>query len=473
MTPTALSQARTDLFRPRHHLTPESTWMNDPNGLIRHEGRWHAFYQNNPLGSDHANLSWAHAVSDDLVSWTHLPLALPFSEEELIFSGSVVHDAENSSGLAGPGEPGPLVAIYTSAYTDAHPTLAGIQAQSIASSTDGGTVWTYHSGNPVLDRSSANFRDPKVFRHQESGRWVMVAVEAVDHQVHIHTSADLLTWEHASVFTHPEVDGGIWECPDLVRVPVSGDGTGPGAEAWVLVLSTNPGGPAGGSGTYTLIGDFDGRTFTTEASPQPLDLGQDCYAAVSFSGVDGDPVLLGWMNNWDYVAQTPTSPWRSSLTLARTLRLERSGDGTLAVRQHLVIPDDLRTVDLADAAAAEAPIVLDAEEPFRLRGTLPSRSPWRVVLSFGDPEAPQDLVLSSDPEDGVVLDRSRTHAEPFAVEHARSLPYLPGTEREELTIEMVVDRSCVEVELDGGRALISQQIFHGASQVGVAVGPIA
>lgn len=81
MTPTALSQSRTDLFRPRHHLTPESTWMNDPNGLIRHAGRWHAFYQNNPLGSDHANLSWAHAVSDDLVTWAHQPLALSFTEE--------------------------------------------------------------------------------------------------------------------------------------------------------------------------------------------------------------------------------------------------------------------------------------------------------------------------------------------------------------------------------------------------------
>lgn len=473
MTPTALSPARTDLFRPRHHLTPESTWMNDPNGLILHEGRWHAFYQNNPLGSDHANLSWAHAVSDDLVTWTHQPLALSFSEQEQIFSGSVVHDAENTSGLAAPGEPGPLVAFYTSAYTDAHPTLPGIQAQSLAYSTDGGTVWTHHRGNPVLDRSSANFRDPKVFRHEESGRWVMVTVEAVDHQVLIHTSSDLLTWELASVFTHPEVDGGIWECPDLVRVPLSGGVRGHGEEAWVLVLSTNPGGPAGGSGTFTLIGDFDGRRFTTEASPQPLDRGPDCYAAVSFSGVDGDPVLLGWMNNWDYVSQTPTAPWRSSLTLARRLHLEPSTEGSLEVRQHLVVPGGIRTVDLAEVAAADAPIVLDAAEPFALRGALPARTSWTLVLRFGDPAQPQDLVLSSDPEQGVVLDRSGAHAEPFAVEHSRSLPYLPDSDREELTIDLVVDRSCIEVELDGGRAIISQQVFHGAAQVSVSLEPIA
>lgn len=473
MTPTALSRSRTDLFRPRHHLTPESTWMNDPNGLIRHAGRWHAFYQNNPLGSDHANLSWAHAVSDDLVTWAHQPLALSFTEEEQIFSGSVVHDAQNSSGLAEPGAPGPLVALYTSAYTDAHPTLAGIQAQSIAFSTDGGTTWTHHRDNPVLDRGSRNFRDPKVFWHGESGRWVMVAVEAVDQQLLIHTSEDLLTWELTSVFTHPEIDGGIWECPDLLRVPVRSEVAGTDAEGWVLVLSTNPGGPAGGSGTYALIGDFDGERFTAQASPQPLDLGPDCYAAVSFSGVDGDPVLLGWMNNWEYVNRTPTSPWRSSLTLARTLRLVASTDGSLEVHQHLVVPDRIATVDLSEVAAADSPVVLDATEPFILRGILPAHASWTLVLRFGDPAKPHDLVLSSDPERGVVLDRSAAHAEPFAVEHARSLPYLPDPGREDLTIDLAVDRSCVEVELDGGRALISQQIFHGASEVGVTLTPIS
>src|SRR5699024_12729898 len=111
--------------------------------------------------------------------------------------------------------------------------------------------------------------------------------EGLEYTPHIHPSGDLLSAGHASVLTHPQIDGGIWECPDLLRVPL---GTG-GDEAWVLVLSTNPGGPAGGSGTYALIGDFDGRNFTPQSQPQPLDLGQDCYAAVSFSGVEGDPVL--------------------------------------------------------------------------------------------------------------------------------------------------------------------------------------
>ncbi|MGP5089673.1 GH32 C-terminal domain-containing protein [Brachybacterium tyrofermentans] len=468
MTITSPSRPRTDQHRPRFHLTPEATWMNDPNGLIRHDGVWHAFFQNNPFGSTWGNMSWGHAVSEDLATWTHLPVALPCSETEMIFSGSIVHDAANTSGLGAPGEDGPLVAFYTSAYTPAHATTPGIQAQSIAFSLDGGTTWDFYAENPVLTRDSENFRDPKVFFHPESGRWVMVTVEALDHAVHLHTSADLLTWEPASTVTHPGLDGGIWECPDLLRVQVAGADGAPAREAWVLVISTNPGGPAGGSGTYALIGDFDGTRFTSDASPVPLDLGQDCYATVSFSGVDGDPVLLGWMNNWAYAEQTPTAPWRSAMTLPRTLHVEPAADGTLHVVQHAIVPGGLRSVDL-DAAVDGEPVQLDADEPFLLRGTLSPQGARRIVLRFGAGPAQRELVLGLDPEGHVVLDRSRAHLEPFAPDHSRSLPYSPLAGAEGVAFDLVVDRSCVDLELDGGRAMVSQQIFPAADTVAVLV----
>jgi len=469
MNSTSPPVALTDVHRPRFHLTAEDTWMNDPNGLIRHDGMWHAFFQNNPLGSTWGNMSWGHAVSHDLASWTNLPVALPFSETEMIFSGSVVHDAENTSGLGTQGGDGPLVAFYTSAFTPSHPTTPGIQAQSIAFSQDGGATWTFYADNPVLTRDSENFRDPKVFFHRESGRWIMVTVEALDHSVHVHASDDLLAWEPASVFTHPGLDGGIWECPDLLRVP-SPDG---GEDSWVLVLSTNPGGPAGGSGTYSLIGRFDGRRFTAEATPQPLDLGPDCYAAVSFSGVEGDPVLLGWMNNWAYAEQTPTDPWRSSMTLPRTLRLERAADGTLQVIQHLIVPEEIRALDLEVPAASAVLAELDAEEPFRLRGELPTASAHRLVLRFGDGGRDRDLVLAVDSDGRVSLDRSSTHQEPFAPEHTHSQPYASARAGDTVAFDLVVDRSCVDLELDGGRALISQQIFPGARTVTVLTEPAA
>ena len=469
MNSTSPPVVLTDVHRPRFHLTAEATWMNDPNGLIRHDGAWHAFFQNNPLGSTWGNMSWGHAVSDDLATWTNLPVALPFSDTELIFSGSIVHDAKNTSGLGTSGGDGPLVAFYTSAFTPSHPTTPGIQAQSIAFSQDGGATWTFYADNPVLTRDSKNFRDPKVFFHRESGRWVMVTVEALDHSVHVHVSDDLLAWESASVFTHPGLDGGIWECPDLLRVPTPGGGE----DSWVLVLSTNPGGPAGGSGTYTLVGHFDGRRFTADAPPQPLDLGPDCYAAVSFSGVDGDPVLLGWMNNWAYAEQTPTAPWRSAMTLPRTLHLEPASDGSLQVIQHLVTPEEIRTLDLEVPATSAVLAELDAEEPFRLRGVLATGSAHRLVLRFGDGGRDRDLVLSVDSDGRVSLDRSSAHQEPFAPEHTHSLPYAPARAGDSISFDLVVDRSCVDLELDGGRALISQQIFPGARTVTVFTEPAA
>ena len=471
----AVFHASGERHRPRFHLTPESTWMNDPNGLIRHDGRWHAFYQNNPFGSAWGNLSWGHAVSDDLVTWEHLPVALPCSEGEMIFSGSVVHDAENSSGLGRDGD-GPLIAIYTSAYTDAHPHRAGAQAQSIAVSVDGGTEWTFHEANPVLDRGSQDFRDPKVLWHSETGRWVMVTVEAADQEVHLFASDDLLRWEQISVFTHPALADCLWECPDLVRVPVRADDGEAVGHAWVLVISTNPGGPAGGSGTFAIIGDFDGTTFTAHTGPDPLDLGPDCYAAVSFSGVEGEPVLLGWMNNWAYADRTPTSPWRSTMTLPRQLHLERTGHGDaaqLGFRQRLVVPETLRTIDLDDLCAigtpgaadgvgaggtGAAPATVAAGEPFRVRGALSTTQPESVAVRFGEGPEARELLVSVGGSGRIVLDRSRADEVPFAPGHSRSAPYDAGTDRT-VSFELVIDGCCAELVLDDGRAIVSELVF--------------
>lgn len=485
---TTIAPPRAELHRPQFHLTPAATWMNDPNGLTLHEGTWHAFYQNNPSGSTWGNMSWGHAVSEDLATWQELPVALPCRDGELIFSGSVVHDAENTSGLGAPGEPGPLVAIYTSAYTETHPERAGTQAQSLAFSRDGGATWQFHTENPVLDRGSSDFRDPKVFLHAETGRWVMVAVEAVDHSVLIHTSADLRTWELASTLTDPALDGGIWECPDLVRLPggagaADADAAG---DAWALIVSTNPGGPAGGSGTFAILGGFDGRTFTPRAAAVPLDLGPDCYAAVSFGGVEGAPVLLGWMNNWDYAELTPTDPWRSSMTLPRTLDLTADADGTARFVQRLLVPADVPVVDLGGphAPAAAGPAdgsTTDGEQTLArlgggavcLTGVLDLCAPHRLAVRFGEDEDAPELRIEVDAQGRVVLDRGAAHREPFAPGHARSAAFAAPTGADQVPFRLVLDASTAELELDRGRAVISQQIFPAAGPSEVRIGAAA
>jgi fructan beta-fructosidase len=306
-------------YRPYLHFSPERNWMNDPNGLVYDDGTWHVFFQHNPQGTRWGNMSWGHATSTDLVHWEEQPVAIPQTFDangvaiEDIFSGSVVVDEGNTSGL-GTTENPPMVAIYTSAYTPSHPTHAGKQAQSLAYSLDDGQTWTKYEGNPVLDRNSANFRDPKVIRYEDpetsESYWVMVAVEALQYKVVLYRSDDLKTWTHLSDFGPANATGGIWECPDLFPLAVDGD---PANTKWVLVVNLNPGSVAGGSGGQYFVGEFDGTTFTSESTVSDAAL----PAGDLFAGFDGG-TYEGWAvgnepGNW---ANGPWTDAPASGTLA-------------------------------------------------------------------------------------------------------------------------------------------------------------
>ncbi|MEY9774695.1 GH32 C-terminal domain-containing protein [Arthrobacter sp. MW3 TE3886] len=251
-------------YRPAYHYTPAKNWMNDPNGMVFHKGVYHLYYQHNPSGNTWGNMSWGHATSTDLTHWKEQPLAISTDDQEDVFSGSVVVDKDNSSGF-GTAENPPLVAIYTSAYKDAS-AHRGLQAQSLAYSLDDGQTWTKYSGNPVLNRNSANFRDPKVVWYDNpagGGYWVMTAVEAQEHKVVLYKSANLKDWSALSEFGPANATGGQWECPDLFPLAVDGD---PSNVKWVMVVNINPGGVAGGSAGQYFVGNFDGTTFTSEST---------------------------------------------------------------------------------------------------------------------------------------------------------------------------------------------------------------
>jgi levanase len=251
-------------YRPAIHYTPKQNWMNDPNGMVFYKGVYHLFYQHNPSGNTWGNMSWGHATSKDLMHWTEQPLAISTDAQEDVFSGSVVVDKDNTSGLGTSKNP-PLIAIYTSAYKEASP-HKGLQAQSLAYSLDEGQTWTKYTGNPVLNRNSANFRDPKVFWYDQpvgGGYWVMTAVEATEHKVVLYKSGNLKDWTALSEFGPANATGGQWECPDLFPLAVDGDKNN---IKWVMVVNINPGGVAGGSAGQYFVGNFDGTTFTSETT---------------------------------------------------------------------------------------------------------------------------------------------------------------------------------------------------------------
>ena len=238
-------------WRPQTHYTPQKNWMNDPNGLVYYDGEYHMFYQYNPEGSDWGNMSWGHAVSKDLVHWQELGVAIPYTSQYGVFSGSAVVDTQNTSGLGSPDNPA-MVAVWTRAD------VGGNQSQSLAYSTDKGRTWNlYNNGDPVLDIGSNEFRDPKVFWDETAGRWTMVVSHATEHRISFYSSPDLIHWTEQSSFGGEGITSAVWECPDFFPLQVDGDSK---ETKWVLVVTVAD------SAQY-FVGSWDGSTFTPEEIP--------------------------------------------------------------------------------------------------------------------------------------------------------------------------------------------------------------
>jgi sucrose-6-phosphate hydrolase SacC (GH32 family) len=292
-------------FRPQFHFSPERNWINDPNGLVFFDGEYHLFYQFNPFGDRWGHMSWGHAVSRDLVHWEHLPVALREANQVMIFSGSAVVDWHNTSGFGRGGRP-PLVAIYTGHHTD-----QPLQTQHIAFSNDRGRTWTKYVGNPVLDIGERDFRDPKVFWHEPTRRWVMVVAWPTHRQVRFYASANLKDWRHLSDFGPAGSTQGIWECPDLFPVPSEGDPSRDRPPAshsrkWVLIVNVGSGAPAGGSGCQYFVGTFDGRQFVLDEASRPRaepEFVPEGRVLADFEGGD----YAGWRATGDAFGDAPAS----------------------------------------------------------------------------------------------------------------------------------------------------------------------
>jgi fructan beta-fructosidase len=456
-----------ELYRPQFHFTPEINWMNDPNGLVYFEGEWHLLYQYNPFGNVWGHMSWGHAVSKDLVHWEHLPLALPEEDGTMIFSGCVVVDKKNSSGF-GEGSKPPLVAIYTGHRSDN-------QSQCLAYSNDRGRTWTKYAQNPVLDIGETNFRDPKVFWHTPTNRWIMVVSMATKHYVQFYASADLKHWEHLSDFGPagaPNVPN--WECPDVFELPIENH---PGESRWVLEVDIGDNSVAGGSGGQYFVGTFDGSKFTCDEPRDHVhwvDYGRDFYAAVSFSDVpqsDGRSIWIGWMNNWE-THLLPTHPWRSAQSLPRTLSLRETPAG-LRLIQHPVA--ELKS--LREKHFSEQDKVIDAQSPLSIPGLAGQR--LEIIARFAvDDSSGFGLRVAQGPNEQTVVGYDKASATMY-VDRTHSgvvdfHPAFPGTheaplpaDEGQVTLHVFLDHSSVEVFGNDGYSTITDRIFPDPNSVGV------
>ena len=457
-------------YRPGFHFTPESEWMNDPNGMVYYEDEYHLFYQYYPYGSVWGPMHWGHAVSSDLVAWEHLPIALYPDSIGQIFSGSCVIDWNNTSGF-GDGTTPPMVAIFT--YHDMLGEYSGqttFQTQGVAYSLDKGRTWEKFKGNPVIPNTGIkDFRDPKVFWHVGSNQWIMSL--AVKHEIYFYGSADLKEWTFLSAFGPEGKLGNVWECPDLFQLEVPGTDE----KKWVLLVSINPSGPNGGSGTQYFIGDFDGQSFTNDNESDKilwLDFGRDNYAGVTWSDVpasDGRRLFIGWMSNWDYARLVPTSPWRSAMTISRELGLKQTPGGLRVVSKPINELESLRTSEqqLAD---------VDVEGLLNISDQFPvNASGFEAVLEFewGENSPFLGLQLSNDQGDEYRItfnarsgmftsDRTGSGDLSFSEKFASNIhlaPVYDGTNRKSVKLHLFVDTSSIEVFANDGEVVMTETFF--------------
>ncbi|MEM9075751.1 MAG: glycoside hydrolase family 32 protein [Bacteroidota bacterium] len=450
----------TEMYRPQFHFSPKEKWMNDPNGLVYHDGVYHLFYQYYPDDIVWGPMHWGHAVSDDMMHWEHKPIALYPDEHGLIFSGSAVVDSSNTSGFAKSGEI-PLVAMFTYHLMEGEKSgRDDFQTQGIAFSLDNGDTWEKYEGNPVIGNSGIrDFRDPKVFWHEETEQWIMVLV-AGDH-AKFYTSSNLKDWKYVSDFGKRQgAHGGVWECPDLFPLPIEGAEE----QKWVLIVSINPGAPNGGSGTQYFIGDFDGKRFVSDQKkPKWLDYGTDNYAGVTYNNTpNNERIFIAWMSNWDYARDTPTKKWRSTMTLPRNLSLRKIKDDYFLVNYPLKSVDDLIKSVLirkdAIATGEEETIYTKGLEQSQIRFKTASKD-FKISLKNGLGEV-VDLVMDSK-SNSLLLDRMKSGQVGFQSEFGNKKHYAPmdllGNDVYEVSI--FLDWSSIEVFIDGGLYTMTDQIF--------------
>ena len=475
----------TDYYRPIYHHTPQYGWMNDANGLVYKDGEYHLYFQYNPYGSKWGNMHWGHSVSRDLVHWEHLKPAIARDTLGHIFSGSTVVDKYNSAGFGKDA----IIAFYTSASDK------NGQIQCMAYSKDNGRTFTKYEGNPILTPFDGlrDFRDPKVFRYEPAKAWYMIV--SADKEMRFYKSADLKHWEYVSAFGRGYgAQPNQFECPDFFPMTINGK------QKWVMIVNINPGCLFGGSCTEYFVGDFDGKTFTCDNKPEVakfLDFGKDHYATVTFSNLGDRIVAVPWMNNWQYANLTPTQQFRSCNALPRELRMyEKNGDyylsanaveETKSLRKNTVEIGDfqldgkgeMKTLGGAGAFEVEADITAATAKTvgIELANDKGERTliyldldRQRVVMDrtesgetgFGKRSAPHDIennyeftVRKSDPMT-MRQKNSVNYVNDFALGTWAPLSLCEGNKRH---FDIFVDKSSVELFVDGGRIAMTNLVF--------------
>lgn len=445
-------------YRPQIHFTPEKNWVNDPNGMVYYKGKYHLFFQHSPNSTVWNDISWGHAESNDLVHWDRKPIAIYPDSLGLIFSGSAVVDKNNSSGLGKNGIT-PLVAMYTS--HDMQKEKAGVidvESQSLSYSLDEGKTWLKYHANPVLKNPGVrDFRDPKIFWHEESKNWV-VSIAAHD-QINFYASSDLKNWKKLSDFgksigSHE----GVWECPDLFPIEYEGK------TFWVLIVNINPGGPNGGSASQYFVGDFNGKEFKCDFKQTKwIDYGPDEYAGVTWSNTGKRKVFIGWMSNWQYANIVPTEKFRNAFTIPRDLGLKKINDEYYLTSSPIA---ELKKIEKKSYSFNNLTIEHSTNLTSKI-GLMDVPSKFDFVLSDKNEfsieilnNLNEKVVIGYDKQKNMYFIDRRNSGNISFHKNFGSINYAPRlSSSNEITLSIYLDLASIEVFADNGLSVLTSVVF--------------
>ncbi len=296
--------------RPNIHFTADRGWINDPNGLVYHDGTWHLFFQHNPVNTEWENMSWGHAVSRDLLHWRQMDTVMYPDEHGMIYSGCGLVNEREMFGLPKDA----LLFFYTAAGNTSRWSEGKQFVQRMAYSLDGGKSlvkyrdWELRlypeaekgqEGN--LPKAAFENRDPKIFWHEDSGAYIMVLF-ADAHDFVILRSGNLEDWEKTQHLTFEAA----WECPDLMKLKAD-DGT----EHWVFWSADG----------FYFPGEFDGFKFTVLDGPKMAYGTKLPYAAQTYSGIADRTVSVAWLRT-----RQEGKLYTGAMAVPRELSLVKTGD---------------------------------------------------------------------------------------------------------------------------------------------------
>lgn len=444
-----------ETFRPVYHHTPAYGWMNDPNGMFYKDGVYHLFFQYNPYGSVWGNLHWGHSTSSDLIHWNFEGVSIVPDAWGAIFSGSCVVDHNNTAGFGKDA----VIAFYTSAKSTP---WGDVQSESMAYSLDNGKTFVKYAGNPIITSLEKDFRDPKVFWYAPGKHWVMIL--AVGQHMELYSSVNLKDWKKESEFGKMQgAHGGVWECPDLIELPVEGSRE----KKWVLICNINPGGPFGGSAAQYFVGSFDGKTFVNESPVQTkwMDWGKDNYATVTWNNVpDGRCIALGWMSNWQYANNVPTRQYRSANTIARDLTLYKAGGEfylkstpSREMKQARGEKVSVPSFKVTDSYKIES-LLKDNNGAYEIEMEIQVADASKISLNLQNEKGEQVSMYYDLLRKQFVMDRSKSGKVDFSNDFP-AVTAAPVHAGKTLRLRLFVDRSSIEAFGEDGKFVMTNLVF--------------